>query len=55
MTRATSNFIWTLAILVGAVVLAKKDEAAVPWALGVTAAIVCVCSGIAILAEQDKI
>lgn len=55
MTRATSNFVWALAMLFGAFVLAKKDVNPIPWALGVIAAIVGIASLVAILAENDKI
>lgn len=55
MTRATNNLIWSVALMVGALVLAKKDEAAVPWALTAVAAIVGACAVLALLAENDKI
>lgn len=55
MTRAVNNLIWSIALLVGAVILAKKDEAAVPWAIGVVAVIVGTFATIAVLMEHEKI
>lgn len=54
MTRSVSNLIWSLGLFVGAIVLAKKAEDPLPWAIGTLAAIVFVGAALGAVVENDR-
>ena len=56
MTRSVSNLVWALGLIVAALVLAKKDENPIPWAVAALGVIVLLGSmlGVAQDNAQDK-
>jgi len=56
MTRATSNLVWALGLLVAALVLANKEHNPLPWAVAALGIIVLLGSmlGVAQDNAQDK-
>lgn len=51
MTRAANSLIWCLALLAGAVVLGKKEEDPLAWAIATVAVVVGVVA-LAVVADE---
>lgn len=54
MTRAQNTALWATALIVAAVVLGKKADDPIPWAVGVAGTIVLLGALLAALVERDR-